>query len=99
MITNKLEKHYIYMQIKSKDESKWGSFGEDKYIQNHLLGSPNIVKRLEQMMIEDDMLYEIGNISDLLLEAFDYPDNKSFSSDNNIKLIFNNSKNKVQKPT
>jgi len=30
--TNELEEHHIYMQIESKDESKWGSPKENKYI-------------------------------------------------------------------
>lgn len=93
--TNEFKEHHIYMQIESKDKSKWGSFEENEYIQNHLLGSPDIVERLEQMMVEDDVLYEIGDIPDPPPEAFDYPDNKSSGSDNDIKLMPSNSKDKA----
>lgn len=98
MITNELEKRHIHTQIELEDKSKWGSSKENKYIQNHLLRSPNFVERLKQMVIKDRVLYEIGNIPNLLLEAFDYPDNKNFNPNNNIKLMPSNSKDKAQEP-
>lgn len=95
MITNKLEKHHIHMQIEFKDESKWGSLGKDEYIQNHLLRLPDIVKRLKQIVVKDDIFYEIGNIFNLSLEAFNYLNNKSFNLDNDTKLMSSDSKNKA----
>ena len=51
------------------------------------------------MVIKDNVLYKIRDILNLLPKAFNYPNNKSSNSNNNIKLISNNSKNKTQEPT
>ncbi|KAG4410632.1 hypothetical protein IFR04_016233 [Cadophora malorum] len=80
MITNKLKKHHIHTQIESKDKSKWESSKEDK---------------LKQMVVKDNVLYEIGDISNPLPKAFDYLDNESSSLDNNTKLMPSDSKDKA----
>tara|TARA_R110002060_G_scaffold40360_3_gene51686 strand:- start:3113 stop:3400 length:288 start_codon:yes stop_codon:yes gene_type:complete len=95
MITDEFEEHYIYMQIEFEDKSKWGNFGKNKYIQNHLLRLFNIMGKLKQIVVEDDVLYKIEDIPDLLPEAFDYPDNESSSLNNDIKLMFSDSENEV----
>ena len=51
--------------------------------------------KLKQIVVEDDVLYKIEDIPDLLPEAFDYPDNESSSLNNDIKLMFSDSENEV----
>lgn len=99
MTTDELKEHHIHTQIESKDESEQGNSGEDEYIQNHLLRSPNIVERLEQIVVEDNVLYEIRDIPDPLLEAFDYPDDESSSPNNDTELMPSDSEDEAQEPT